>query len=40
MFFWLGIYWVNQIYTAVGTLQQPVVNVGTAIATFGFIVFG
>jgi hypothetical protein len=39
-FLWLGVYWVNQIYSTVGTLQQPLINVRTAIAAFDFIVFG
>jgi len=39
-FFFLGIYRVSQIHTAIGTLHQIVINIRAAIATFDFIFFG
>jgi hypothetical protein len=38
MFFYFCIHGVDQLYTAIGALEQPVVNIRAAIAAFGFII--
>jgi hypothetical protein len=32
--------WINKIYSAIRTLQQPMINIRAAIAAFGFVIFG
>jgi len=38
--FFFGFTILNQIFTAIGTLQQVVINIRAAIAAFNFVIFG